>query len=239
MTDPILVTGCARSGTSLTAGIISRCGAFGGDTAGPTTNNKRGMYENTDIRNGIIKPYLRSIGADPRCQKPLPKMADVLATCKDVDYIHSWNNRIRKVMKKHGYKGGPWYYKGAKMCLMWPLWRYAFPTAKWVIVRRKKEDIVNSCLKTGFMSAYQNKEGWGNWVDTHLIRFEEMKSFGLNIFEIWPQDMISGDLVDIRLCIKEFLGLEWNEKEVLNFISPALWSNAKRKEKCQGQQLQK
>ena len=38
MKDPILITGCARSGTSMIAGVINICGAFGGDMAGPNAN---------------------------------------------------------------------------------------------------------------------------------------------------------------------------------------------------------
>ena len=64
MTDPILVTGAARSGTSMTAGIIHLCGAFGGKLSGPTTYNKKGMFENGTIRNELVKPFFSAIGAD-------------------------------------------------------------------------------------------------------------------------------------------------------------------------------
>jgi hypothetical protein len=70
MRPPILITGCARSGTSMTAGIVHICGAFGGRMSGPTPNNRKGMFENEEVRNQIVKPYLSSIGADPLGQKP-------------------------------------------------------------------------------------------------------------------------------------------------------------------------
>ena len=61
ISPPILLTGCARSGTSLTAGIVNLCGAFGGIMSGPNRNNAKGMFENSKIRNTIIKPYLQKI----------------------------------------------------------------------------------------------------------------------------------------------------------------------------------
>ena len=73
----ILITGCARSGTSMIAGIINMCGAFAGDTSGPNRYNQKGMYENAKIRNSIVKPYLREIGMDPKGQFPLPNVKTI------------------------------------------------------------------------------------------------------------------------------------------------------------------
>ena len=229
MQDPILITGCARSGTSLTSGVVSLCGAFGGKLAGPTMSNKRGMFENTRIRNGLVKPYLKSIGADPMGQKPLPNIKAVVESTKDEKFLNNWKQRILQIIKEDGYKDGPWFYKGAKMCLNWPIWHYCFPKAKWIIVRRDSEDIAYSCLRTAFMSAYQSKDGWLEWVSYHKIRFDEMISFGLDVRQVWPQEMINGNLQHVRDCIVNHLGLEWKEQDVLNFIAPALWSSRKRK----------
>ena len=44
MKEPILITGCARSGTSMVAGIINMSGAFGGVMAGPNKNNQKGNF---------------------------------------------------------------------------------------------------------------------------------------------------------------------------------------------------
>lgn len=227
---PILITGCARSGTSMTAGIINIGGAWGGKMAGTTIHNKRGMYENTEIRNGIVKRYLRSLKVDPLCQHPLPPIKffkDLRPGASIIDY---WRLSIERVIKHQGYPGTVWFYKGAKMCLIWPLWHLAFPNARWIIVRRRDEDIVYSCMKTGFMKAFKHEDGWYKWVKHHLARFEEMIAEPtLDVREIWPQDMINGDLTSIQAIVEE-LGLQWKKKEVIEFISPALWSSGKLKE---------
>ena len=231
MPPPILITGCARSGTSMVAGAINICGAFGGNMRGPNRNNKKGMFENHRIVERIVKPYLAKLGADRLGQFPLPDV-------ESLEIPVNWRHRVEEVIRSEGYKDGPWFYKGAKMCLIWPVWHYAFPDAKWVIVRRRTGDIVNSCLKTGFMRAFSRKEfqravgvdneadGWIWWVRQHEKRFVEMIDAGLNCKIVWPERMVNGDYRQMMETM-EWLGLEWNS-EVLSFIDPKLWK-ARRK----------
>lgn len=224
--DPILITGAARSGTSMVAGAIHLCGAFGGNMSGPNKNNLKGMFENARIRNHITKPFLRDLGLDPLGQYPLPNVDNLLIPM-------DWRKRVEQVIREEGYQNGPWFYKGAKMCLFWPVWHFAFPNAKWVIVRRRTGDIVDSCCKTAFMRAFRRKEfqkmvgvhdereGWIWWVRQHEKRFVEMIETGLNVKIVWPERMVSGDYVQLMETI-DWLGLKWNSA-VLNFIDPKLW----------------
>jgi hypothetical protein len=232
MRPPILITGCARSGTSMIAGIINICGAFGGDMSGPNKNNAKGMFENAAIRNSIVKPYYLSMGVDKLGQFPLPDISNLRP-------LEDLKKRVEAVIMREGYADGPWMYKGAKMCQHWPVWNEAFPEAKWVIVRRRTPDIINSCLRTGFMRAFnlsQNQkavgarntyEGWLWWVHQHEKRFEEMIMAGLPTMQVWPERMVEGDYRQVREMVG-WLGLEWKEKEVKEFIEPRLWK-AKQK----------
>ncbi len=232
--DPILITGCARSGTSMVAGIIHLCGAFGGKMSGATRNNEKGMFENSKIREQVVKPYLRSLKVDPMGQYPLPDVHGGLAIPSD------WREKTEEVMLEDGYKAGPWMYKGAKMALAWPVWHYAFPDAKWIIVRRKTTDIISSCMKTSFMAAFTTSrnweavgvdneaDGWKWWVHQHEDRFREMIEAGLNVKIIWPEKMVLGDYKEIYQAVK-WLDLEWNS-EALSFVDPKLWKARKVKE---------
>lgn len=236
MNSPILITGAARSGTSLVAGAIHKSGAWGGQMSGPTHNNRKGMFENHQIRNQIVKPYLRTIGMDHLGQYPLP----------DIDRLsipHDWKDQVLEVMQQQGLKEHqPWMYKGAKMCLMWPIWEYAFPNAKWIIVRRRTEDIVRSCLHTGFMKRFRRRqfqeevgaaneaEAWEWWVHQHIERFRQMINHGLNVKVVRPERMVVGDYTQIYDAV-EWCGLEWNSQIVAEFIDPKLWhSRQERKE---------
>jgi hypothetical protein len=220
--EPILVTGAARSGTSMTAGVFHLCEAWGGQMSGPTSNNRRGMFENARIRNTIVKPYLKRIGVDPMGQYPLPDV-------ENLPPLRDLRARVLGEVLAQGYrpKMGEWFYKGAKLCLIWPLWAQAFPRARWVIVRRNRGDIVNSCLRTGFMRAHRTVAGWEGWVDHHEARFAEMWKAGLDVREVWPTKMIQGDFREIEQTVKELL-LEWKPEDVHNFISPSLWNGGKK-----------
>lgn len=232
--SPILITGCARSGTSMVAGVINICGAFGGRMSGPNKNNQKGMFENHRIRNQVVKPYYRHIGVDPLGQYPLPDVDNLVIPT-------GWRKRVEAVIEEEGYQGGPWMYKGAKMCQFWPVWHYAFPHAKWIIVRRKTSDIIRSCMKTGFMRAFaleQNRkavgtrteeEGWLWWVREHEKRFNEMMTEGLNAKVVWPERMVNGDYSQMYETI-EWLGLEWST-EAVSFIDPLLWKARQMKKK--------
>lgn len=226
MQSPILITGAARSGTSLIAGAINSCGAYGGIMSGPNKNNAKGMFENVKIRNDILKPYLREMGFDPMGQYPLPII-------EKLSIPMNWKDRVESIIRQDGYTGGPWMYKGAKMCLTWPIWNHAFPDAKWVIVRRKSEDIADSCMRTHFMRAFGNPNiqgavgaksahaGWIWWVQQHEKRFVEMMNEGMNCKVVWPERMVNGDYSQL-MDMADWLKLKWNS-EVLSFVDPKLW----------------
>ena len=221
----ILVTGCARSGTSLVAGSLTLCGASGGKMAGATKHNRKGMFENLDIRNNIVKPILRQMGYDPMGQNPLPD-PEQFKSLQDHVYA-DFAGRVVQTLKKQGCGPNP-MYKGAKMCLMWPLWHRAFPGARWVIVRRNPDDIVNSCLRTSFMRGHRTRAGWLGWVADHEKRFEEMFDAKLDVLEVWPQRAINGDLTELQM-VANSLELVWDFNKVREFVTPSLWHRAKKR----------
>ncbi len=218
--SPILITGAARSGTSMVAGIVHLCGGFGGKMAGPNGANRKGMFENTEVRNTIVKPFMTSIGADRLGQKPLPDrdICKIIAKTKSEE----WRRDVMSVFYNHGYSSGAIFYKGAKMCLTWPMWNAAFPDAKWIIVRRDDEGIITSCLGTGFMRAYRNREGWQGWIDEHVKCFNEMEEAGLQIRTVWSPLVVAGNFTEIR-CAVEWAGLTWNDEAVRKFVDPKLF----------------
>jgi len=216
---PILITGCARSGTSMTAGVLKKCGAWSGNVFGPNKWNRKGMYENVEIRENVIKLYLTLLGVDPKGQNPLPDINKLLP-------LSNLRVRIETIIKYQGYLNETWFYKGAKMCLIWPVLHDAFPDAKWIIVRRKDESIIHSCMRTAFMNGYENEVGWQSWIDTHKQRFKEMKDNGLNVIEVWPSKFVYGDYSEIISVVESF-GLKWDEGAVKDFVSPELYGGDK------------
>jgi hypothetical protein len=187
-----------------------------GNMTGPTQWNKKGQFENVAIRDKLTKPYLKSIGCDPMGQIPLPDITMTL--CEP-----HWRQRVLKVIHSEGYDGtSTWAFKGAKACLIWPVWHKAFPKARWVIVRRDDEKIIDSCMKTRFMSKRKSRESWQEWIDYHKWCFSEIfKSVNASC-EVWSDDIVQDYSRACTLVTK--LGLGWDEEKVCEFVSPQLWN---------------
>ena len=222
---PILITGVPRSGTSMVGTAINMCGAFRGKLV------NHGMFENDRILKEIVEPYFNNLGVDLSGQYPLPVI-------NNISIPVDWRRRVEQIITDEGYQKGQWMYKDSRLSLIWPVWNFAFPNAKWIIVRRRTGDIVQSCLKTGFMNAFSSEanqkavgvnteqDGWLWWVHQYENRFVEMIEAGLNCKVIWPDRMVHGDYQQMYETL-EWLGLVWNS-EVVNWVDPLLWSSRQK-----------
>lgn len=212
---PILITGIPRSGTSMVTGIIYLSGAFVGDTYKGNRFNPKGMFENKIIQTELIKPYLKNRGYDPKGQSILPDT-------NNLDTPNNWKYLVEKAFINQGYLDGEWAIKGAKIALMWNVWNNAFPDAKWIIVRRNEDNIINSCLRTSFMNAFNNYKDWEKWINQYKNYFKEMYENNLNIYEINSDKIISGDYGQL-IQVVNLLNLNYNENEIKDFVDNNLF----------------
>ena len=214
---PILVTGIPRSGTSLVAGCLHACGAWVGETLAGNASNPEGYFENRALREGVVKPQLRQAGGDPLGVRRLPRLAGL-----PVQPL--LGGQVLGRLSRQGYAGAvPWLYKDAKLTLLWPVWRLAFPHARWVIVRRRAQDIVESCLRTDFMNQHsRDRAFWQAWVEAYAQRLEVLKASGVWWREVEPQRLVVGGAGDLRELV-EALELEWNAGGVGDLIKPRHW----------------
>lgn len=192
--SPIFVTGIERSGSSIIAKIINMCGAFTGQTTE--------MMENKALKRLVDTYYVYDLKLPIFGQKPLPNTQQLKVPM-------DWKEKVDTLLEKQEYTS-PWMYKSNRLAQIWPVWNHAYPNAKWIIVRRRTGDIIQSCMKTGFMNAYVDQEGWKEWVRTHEKLFVEMIEAGLNCKVVWPERMVVGDYSQIYEML-DWLGLEWNE----------------------------
>jgi len=212
--SPIFVTGVERSGSSIIAMIVSYCGAF--------TGNVTEMNENIKVK-ALLDSYYDLLGVDKRGQWPLPDTKKLIIPT-------NWKQKIEDILSEEKYKDDiPWELKGSRLCQTWPIWHYSFPNAKWIIVRRRPGDVVNSCLKTGYMKAFNDSTGWLDWIHIHEKIFVEMIETGVNCKQVWPERMVYGDYQQIQEMI-DWVGLEWN-KELVDIIEPLMWKSQQRTEK--------
>lgn len=207
--QPILITGIPRSGASMIAAAINVCGTFSGQVSK--------MQINSNIQD-LIRNYVDFVGINK----------NELPITKDLPILQNWKFKVSEILENEGYKQGQWIYKDSFSSLAWPLWNYAFPNAKWIIVRRKPIDIVNSCMKTAYMDQCNCEAGWMQWIKEYEKRFVEMIEAGLNCKQVWPERMVYGDYKQMYETL-DWLGLEW-KKEVVDLIEPMLW-NSRQKER--------
>lgn len=211
----IMITGAPRSGTSLTANVLNACGAWGGEMFPGNQDNPRGFFENKELRQGVVKPYLKRNGWDEYGQFPLPP--------RIVEPVDEWSWLVMDIVKEQGYRDGLWFYKCAKAILMWQVWEDAFPAMNWVIVRRDPYHIAQSCLHTRFMRRYNTLGDWLEYVHEHETRFELLKATAQGrVFEVWPNNLVHGESGEYRSLIEE-LGLVWSAEAVEGLIIKEAW----------------
>jgi len=198
--DLTIVTGCARSGTSLVAGLIAKHGFFGGRVTGAGAANKKGFFENKALKDRGNKRLLELLGADPLGQHPLPERAKIDRSIAEV--APQLRRLSAEVFRAEGHANGPVFFKDAKCALLWPYWHAAFPKAHWIIVRRPDEEIVRSCERTPFM---HKAPDWQAWVDAHKPLFTEILQT-CDACEVWSSDIIAGKETPLTAFLERKVG---------------------------------
>jgi hypothetical protein len=213
MSNPIFITGADRSGSTLIARIVQICGAFSGVTSN--------MLENLELRE-MCKEYI----LQSRCN------GEFMTATMDLQIPIGWHQRVKSILGCESCNKKVWFFKSAQLAQMWPVWHYAYPNARWIIVRRRTGDIVQSCMKTGYMTMFKEKanldkvcasteeEGWKWWIHEYEKKFVEMIEAGVNCKIIWPERMVTGDYQQIYEML-EWLGLQWTPK-IVETIDPML-----------------
>jgi len=156
------------------------------------------------VKDEIIKEELRRNGCDPMGQYPLPD--------SEIQ-VDNMRERVLKELEDADT------VRDAKTTLMWQAVHKAFPEAQWVIVRRSKAQIVDSCKRARFMKKAPN---WEVWVEEHERRFKAMRR-KVKYFEVWPDKMVrDGDYSEMADLI-DWLGLEWDGYAVKKLVDPNQW----------------
>jgi hypothetical protein len=220
--DPILITSIPRSGSSMVAGVLSLCGIDAGQTINQDKSYTAHLYENQRIR-GLVSFAFKENLSDPQGQFPLPSKHFLLP--------EGFTARCFGTMLKEGVTD-KWFYKDNRLPLIWQDIHTSFPAAKWIVVCRNENSILDSCEKTGFMKAFSSSyvlqqigkdnalQGWKWWLGQYQERLLEMQ-YALNIRFVYPEKMQHGDYTEIK-SIVGWVGGKWNEEAVKNFIEPKL-----------------
>lgn len=200
----ILVTGVERSGSTLISRVLQMCEANAGQT------NK--MRENTSLR-ALSARTIKCLNVG--CFMP---SYDLLNSVSD------WEKRVNMALNNQSIpQSMPFMYKDSQIAQLWPLWNNAYSDAKWIIVRRRTGDILNSLKETAYMNRFKNKsnilkvgakdekEAWLWWVHEYEERFRDIIASDLNYRIVWPERMRDGDFEQMKEVVS-WCNLNWNDE---------------------------
>jgi len=90
----VAVISPGRSGSSLVAGLLACHGVWVGETRPPDRWNRRGYFENTELKRALIRRFGRDwLGAFPQPDDQWPGGA--------------WPGEVARILKSQGYGNGP------------------------------------------------------------------------------------------------------------------------------------
>ena len=196
---PVFILGLPRSGTSMVAGLLRLSGLWLGTTVpGGVAENRMGFFENIVLREQVTKPILARLGCDPLGVRSLPRL-DRLPDGAGLRPV------VEQAICSEGYRGErPWGYKDAKTTLLWPLWRQAFPGAVFLIVKRDPEEVIQSCMRTGFMQQHsRDPQFWRRFVAEYESRLTQLHNSGARVLPVNSGEVVRGDLSNLCLVIEQ------------------------------------
>jgi|TARA_R100000084_G_C4653953_1_gene151591 hypothetical protein len=213
---PILIVSPPRSGSSLTSLILTELGLWGGNMKKGDRWNKNGYYENIAITSLLID-YLRENDKEQLLKKYNPLTLDA-------DY-YKFDLLIKEILYVESLPyNEKWFYKNPKIAFCWQLFNKYFPNAQWIIVKRNRNEILNSILRTEFMDAYKSVNEWNNYLDKYEILINNIKS-NCNYTEFNINNVFDNKISEVKkLCY--YLDIEYNEKW-RKLINKKEWNNDK------------
>lgn len=205
MRQPILIVSPPRCGSSLMGMILKESGVFCGETKSGDKFNKFGYFENIEITNLVINGLKKIDNGLGKKFQPV-----------NIDfYIPDFRKKVHEILTKEGLVGEQaWFYKDPKIALTWKLWHNAFPEAKWVILSRNENDVLDSYKRTEFMNAYQSQEEWLDYLNKFKQNIITL-SRTVNCFEFKIENIF-----------------EKNETEIYNLFKYICVENIGKHEKC-------
>jgi hypothetical protein len=147
-----LILGCARSGTSLSAGLLASSGYFlGDDLIGARASNPKGFFEDREV-NSINEALLRAVtpGRPPILKwwvmRSRPRAGQRwLARVPVGAQIRCPPSLARRIVERMSHE--PFCFKDPRLCYTLPAWRPLLPATVFVCVFRDPARTIASMLQ--------------------------------------------------------------------------------------------
>lgn len=223
------ITSCPRSGSSLVGWMFKESGAFGGIVQ---PREDFGFSENRQIKKRCVSPYIHRFfqgRANPRQKRKSinPHRAPVPFKNR-VDFYHPpyFRALVLEIFRREGWdESQPLFFKMPLMCLMAPVFHEAFPEAKWVVVRREKQDVIRSLMEKRWIKRPEKRPADDEVLEDPTV---DMYFRALDAIEAQPDldsstvdydALMTGDLSEIKTALTRS-DLVFDEEHLRELILP-------------------
>jgi len=220
--NPLIIIGMHRSGTSLLAQWLYRCGLhIGNELMVANGANEQGYFEDMDFVR-LHENLLKS--------SALP---DTGLTDKDIPELSSPNKEnMTRLLESKDTGSAPWGWKDPRTCLFLPVYRQLLPHAKYILIYRDYKFCVHSLirrmlkdekaeyLKSGKRNAALRWK-WYKQARTARILFEKYTEDYLRVWIHYNKVLLGhAEALGREYCpVVNYLSLLSIDKKVFDFVT--------------------
>ena len=203
-TDPVVLLGMHRSGTTMLARMLERLGMFLGHRLESNHESIAVLELNDDVLARAHAAWdrplgiLELLGHGPSKQAVVDSMRATLGT---LGFRRSYLGATRL---GRGLGPGPWGFKDPRTTVTWPLWLEIAPDARLVSMRRHGVDVAASLWRRARAQLDEDAERFAG--DAHMARFASVRCLELErAFELWAETEDAFEILrtrhpDVSVC---------------------------------------
>jgi hypothetical protein len=182
------------------------------------------------IGHELVTPVLRGLGVDGAGRE----FVDSSRLSRLVPTIASaWRARTCSILSAEGHElGRPAVYASTRASLIAPMWRAAFPDARWILCRRDVESSASAACADYAPRRSLDEDEKRRWMVTHARLMDEKRRWMVtharlmdeieNGIDVDVGQLIEGDAAGMRAAF-EASGLAWDEAVVADYLQPIRW----------------
>jgi hypothetical protein len=167
MTDGIIVLGMHRSGTSLTAELVGRWGAYGSeqDMVQPSKWNARGYWEYAPLVR-FNDRLLQAVDS----KWNVPPSEDDALVLERLARKGPYRKKALQLLDKMRTAGRTWFWKDPRLSILLPFWRRLWKDVTYVVVVRDPLDIALSLRARDHLPISASLLLW-QWYMVEILRW--------------------------------------------------------------------
>jgi GT2 family glycosyltransferase len=218
---PICILGMHRSGTSMTANLLAKCGVsfgFPGELLNANASNTLGYFEHERITYEVNEALLSHFGGS---WKNPPKLPSGWETSPELKPFRDRTLSIISELESQSH----WGWKDPRTSLLLPFWQALLPEMRYIICLRNPIDVAKSLESREGMSFSDNSILWLRYVNDAINNtadkprliifyedfFKETRTTVQRLVEFAKKEETFSDSTISRLCDTIFTKLRHHQ----------------------------